>query len=511
MSRSQKSLNSSIEQKDEVESNSKKLLNRKTKRDNNLPLESDIKSILANEIRCSICLEYEKFSSKSCYKCIVCSSHFHLDCYNLFNFPEEKPDTVTLENINNFTCARCKEEKENNINIPCNLCGEHDGIMKKKDDKYIHHYCYVFFKNSLSNVRNGKCKNCKIKNIPVLKCEYHGCKDKYHIKCALEKGIIFSLADLRDDKRKEVFNEKIHFYCETHNKEMIDNYAQILSASVDSMKDKNKKAPDNNPINELQNNDNDNKDTNSNIIISEEILSSNKEKDNNINLNKNNNNEEINKDNINEENKEKEKKSINSNSENGSDNGSQASDKTPEMNYSLDKKKNNSINGQSPLDSNENDNSKNNNNDNNNNNNDNENNMNVSVSENNSEKNNNNNNENKNKNENENNNNKEDEDETFDIKMDVVEEDKNKSDGKEKKNEDNNNNTNSLSKIDEEEEEDINTRKENQTTDNRSEFQEKTEYKIPEIKYETIDLFENFRKMNENYCFPGSFYKFHGV
>ena len=45
MSRSQKSLNSSIEQKDEVESNSKKLLNRKTKRDNNnISLKSDINS-----------------------------------------------------------------------------------------------------------------------------------------------------------------------------------------------------------------------------------------------------------------------------------------------------------------------------------------------------------------------------------------------------------------------------------------------------------------------------------
>ena len=37
------------------------------------------------------------------------------------------------------------------------------------------------------------------------------------------------------------------------------------------------------------------------------------------------------------------------------------------------------------------------------------------------------------------------------------------------------------------------------------------EYKAPEIKREPIDLFGNFRKMNENYCFPGSFYRFHGI
>ena len=57
---------------------------------------------------------------------------------------------------------------------------------------------------------------------------------------------------------------------------------------------------------------------------------------------------------------------------------------------------------------------------------------------------------------------------------------------------------------------DISITKDKQNTVS-NDFKEKTEYKIPEIKYETVDLFENFRKMNENYCFPGSFYKFHGV
>ena len=251
-----KSHNTQNDEKDEEDS--KKLLNRKTKRENSSNIKLGDNLNLGYDIRCSICLEYENYSGK-CHKCIKCFSDFHMDCYNLFTFSPESQDNsdkVTEANINSFICMRCKEENEKNNRINCGLCAEHDGIMKKKDDKYIHHYCYVFFKDNLQHVKNGKCKNCKIKNIPVIKCEYHGCKDKYHIKCALEKGIIFSLNFLSDDKNKENFNEKIPFYCENHNKVMIDNYAQFISAMADSMKDKTKISPeikkDNNPINEME-------------------------------------------------------------------------------------------------------------------------------------------------------------------------------------------------------------------------------------------------------------------
>ena len=37
------------------------------------------------------------------------------------------------------------------------------------------------------------------------------------------------------------------------------------------------------------------------------------------------------------------------------------------------------------------------------------------------------------------------------------------------------------------------------------------DYKPPEIKHEIIDLFENFNKMNKDYCFPGSFFKFKNI
>ncbi len=38
---------------------------------------------------------------------------------------------------------------------------------------------------------------------------------------------------------------------------------------------------------------------------------------------------------------------------------------------------------------------------------------------------------------------------------------------------------------------------------------EDVEYNPPEIKHEKIDLFDNFKNKNENYTFPGAFYKFH--
>ena len=211
MSKSLKGVNSPIDQIEEIESTSKKLLNRKTKRENNnnsLESLNNFQVILANEIRCSICLKYQKLSSK-CYKCSVCSSYFHLECYNLFNFTNDESDKINENNsnLNNFICLRCVDEKKNNSKYNCYLCGEHDGIIKKYKDQYIHHYCNIF---NLNHPKNGKCNNCKIKNIPVLKCDYHGCKNKYHMKCALEKGIIFSLPYMRsendEENKREIFN-----------------------------------------------------------------------------------------------------------------------------------------------------------------------------------------------------------------------------------------------------------------------------------------------------------------
>ena len=36
--------------------------------------------------RCTICLEYEKYSKEKCMKCKKCNNYFHKQCY-LYNFP----------------------------------------------------------------------------------------------------------------------------------------------------------------------------------------------------------------------------------------------------------------------------------------------------------------------------------------------------------------------------------------------------------------------------------------
>ena len=110
MSKSIKGANSPIDQKEEIESASKKLLNRKTKRENNnnnsLESSNNFQVLSPNEIQCSICLKYEKFSSK-CYKCSVCLSYFHLECYILFTFTKDESDKIS-ENNTNFNNEKIK-------------------------------------------------------------------------------------------------------------------------------------------------------------------------------------------------------------------------------------------------------------------------------------------------------------------------------------------------------------------------------------------------------------------
>ena len=267
MSKSHKSANSpNREPNEELESGSKKILNKKTKRDNssNSSLQESLSIIrdLSKEIRCSVCLEFEKFSY-TCYKCKTCSAYFHLDCYNFFAIHgEEETEKLELKDVENFVCPRCKEEEKTNTKITCHLCREHEGIMKKRKDnkdnkyKFLHHYCYVYFKDILDQTKNGKCKNCKITNLPCIKCKTTGCKDKYHIDCALEKGIIFSLSFLRNEQnenKKDSFNELLQFFCEVHNQDFIINYAQYIQAMNQSLDEKKKQSQigDNNPINIL--------------------------------------------------------------------------------------------------------------------------------------------------------------------------------------------------------------------------------------------------------------------
>ena len=268
MSKSQKDQNS-INDLREEDSISKQYLNRKKKRDSNISSEILEPIIpLNNEIRCSICLGYEKLVP-NCFKCILCSSYFHLECYNLFKLPETKENILKEENLPNFECFRCKEEKILSKNITCYLCKTHNGITKKlENDKYLHHYCYVFFKDSLMNKGGGSCKNCSHKKIPVLKCQETKCKDKYHIQCAIDKQIIFWLPFMREEDKinKEKFNDKILFFCEIHNEDLIKNYNDYYTTMLLSKNDKNEEPINNNNIStnnleknlEIKNNDKNN-------------------------------------------------------------------------------------------------------------------------------------------------------------------------------------------------------------------------------------------------------------
>ena len=539
-------------QKEEIDSPS--LLNRKTKRENNTNSVESLNNnqvFLPNEIRCSICLKYQKFSSK-CYKCSICSSYFHLDCYNLFSLNKDGKETTLNENnmntLNNFTCIRCTEEKKNNSKYICHLCGEHDGIIKKfKDNQYIHHYCYIFFKENLNHPKNGRCNNCKAKNIPTIKCEYHLCKNKYHMKCALEKGIIFSLPFMREENdegnKKETFNERIPFFCETHNKDIINSYTDYLYAMTQSLNDKR----DNNPINEITYNDNNNNSNNKNNN-NDNNNGNNNNNDNNINNGNNNNNDNNNNngntnnnninnntnnientninnsiqksaENINEDNKYSDNSLSSIMDDNfGSNNDSREPNEksTPVNDYSSNKI--NTSNEKNSAGSNNiisNDNNVNNNNNNNNDI------INVTVTKKSNELNDNENknelnNDNKNKenisNE-KNNDNIDDEIENqIDIKMGMDNDEKNNND---KENKDNNNNNDNNNIEEDENEEKVEEKEKEKYKDKDKEKEnidmKNEEYKIPEIKREPIDLFENFRKMNEDYFFPGSFYRFHGI
>ena len=298
MSKQQKS-----SEKDESESvNSKKFLSRKTKKDGSSILEEskDNQSIPDDEIKCSICLEYEKFS-KRCHKCIKCLSYFHMNCYNLFNFMEDNPFLVTNENVNHFTCQRCNEEIriEHQINqkhqINCEICYSHYGIIKKRvENKFIHSYCYVFYKDQLNNIKKGKCQVCSKRTIPVIKCESPGCKTKYHLQCALQKKIIFSLQMYKDESgeiKEETFKDKIPFYCEIHVKPKIDNYNEYKTVMAQSLNEQIEKKESNIET------------TNQNIIKDEnnEVSKSenNPNKGGDLNNQKNEANDEMNKTNVN--------------------------------------------------------------------------------------------------------------------------------------------------------------------------------------------------------------------
>ena len=466
-----------------------------------------------DEIKCSICLGEEKLIPK-CYKCITCSSYFHLDCYNIFIIKETKEEKITEENaLNNFECFRCKEEKKTGTGIKCFVCKNHSGIIKKKEEeKFLHHYCEVFFKDSLNNLRGGICKACSHKKIPVLKCQDQKCKEKYHIQCAILNKIIFCLPYMRNGELKideNNFNEKIDFYCEIHNDELIKNFKDYSTTLLISKNDKvpkeeekkendtnkEKEKENNNDNNDEKNNDEkkDNDDGNKEQKMEEEEDDINQNNNNESNSKKEENNEEKKEENKEEkkeekkveEPKEKTIKSsvINLNSVNGSN--SKSNSKKDIINVNKETKDNKEIK------------------------------ENKEEKEEEKEKNNsNNNNINNSNSKSENNNDSVDSSLKTPVKIDLS-----KHSSKIMKSNNSNSDIINVSikkekstNILEEEEIDIDINVDKLNINNNEEMEEDdedVEYNPPEIKQEKIDLFDNFKNKNENYTFPGAFYKFH--
>ena len=248
MSKSQK--DSKNDHKSDKDTLSKKqLLNKKKKRDSNKSSEIEQNSSINHEIRCSICLGEEKLLPK-CFKCKTCEAYFHVECYNLFTFPETTEAKIHEGNVlDNFECYRCKKEKEMGVEFRCSVCKGHEDIMKQfEPKKFVHHYCYVFFKDSLDNLKGGICKECNFKKIPALKCEEGKCKEKYHIQCAIKKEIIIWLPFMRGDEKinPDKFNDKITFLCYEHNKIVLDEFKKY---ALNMQKSKNDKE---NPKNKKQ-------------------------------------------------------------------------------------------------------------------------------------------------------------------------------------------------------------------------------------------------------------------
>ena len=243
MSKSQK--DSTDDMKSELDnSSSKNLLKRKKKRDSSISSEHIEKMpIVNNAIKCSICLgEKDLFPFQKLYQCSTCKSYFHLNCYNIFSFPETKEEKISLEkNLEEFKCYRCQQEIEEKKEIECYLCKSHIGIIKKiGNKKYLHHYCHVFFMENLDKPKKGHCKFCSEGNIPILKCEE--CKKKCHIDCAIYRNIIFYLPFMRNPDMEQFeidenkFNDPIKFKCENHNKIKYDNFkAKINTNNIEKI------------------------------------------------------------------------------------------------------------------------------------------------------------------------------------------------------------------------------------------------------------------------------------
>jgi hypothetical protein len=199
-----------------------------------------IKSPLPNTARCCICLEFEEYSSEQLISCSICKAMIHPSCYH---------QKFSEDDYLNFTCQRCKKafiQKREIVSFKCLVCDESDGILISNEctGECYHSTCIKLIhelanetdeeKITRTNIRKWRYKNsCKYcnsklsKNKAVIKCANPKCKDFYHIPCAIEKGMIFSLNYLTKYYQKNPENDldnSIPFFCSCHNKRLAASY-----------------------------------------------------------------------------------------------------------------------------------------------------------------------------------------------------------------------------------------------------------------------------------------------
>lgn len=205
--------------------------------------------------RCTICLEFKEFSSEPIEKCSKCNSLFHYSCYtSLLNSSNSNKTTLRNLKSSNFICCKCSyANKQNRIieTVKCGICSMSNGILEQQHSHndsgndndnesglFYHSFCKRLIpelvEESNTCLRKWRYKNschfCKAKlsrDQPVIKCLNSKCKEFYHIPCAIEKGMLFSIwfqADFYNKKNQE----SIPFYCSCHNKRLVTCYKEHM-------------------------------------------------------------------------------------------------------------------------------------------------------------------------------------------------------------------------------------------------------------------------------------------
>ncbi|MCQ2821575.1 MAG: hypothetical protein MJ252_30320 [archaeon] len=211
----------------------KHFINKKTQRGRK------IKCPLPKVPRCCICLEFEEYSKEKLISCSVCKAMIHPSCYHRKLSEDDKFS---------FTCERCMnaiKEKKEVESYKCFICDECDGILKKNFEtgEYYHSVCLKLIPEianedeeniTRNNIRKWRYKNsCKYcqsrlsKSKAVIKCSNPKCKDYYHIPCAIEKGMLFSINYMikyYSTIEMECDGNALPFYCSCHNKRLASCY-----------------------------------------------------------------------------------------------------------------------------------------------------------------------------------------------------------------------------------------------------------------------------------------------